>query len=62
MKKVLVAAMALVSCTTSAKINSTRQHTPTRIDPATAERTAYTYPSVYLNVGTVTVDTISKSH
>jgi hypothetical protein len=62
MNKVFLVAMALVSCTTSSKINSAKQHGPTRIDSATAERTAYTYPSVYLNVGTVTVDTISKSH
>jgi hypothetical protein len=37
---------------------STAEHSPYHprpIDSATAARTAYNYPSIYLNVGTVTV-------
>lgn len=62
MNKAFLVALVLVSCTTSSKINSTKQHGPARISAAVAESTAYPYPSVYRNVGTVTVDTISKRH
>ena len=62
MKHVLVAVVALVSCTTSSRFNATKLRDPAKTGLATAESTAYPYPSIYRNVGTVGVDTTIKSH
>jgi hypothetical protein len=62
MKKAIVVAMTLASCTTSSKINAVRQRNQARISSATAESTAYRFPSIYTNVGTVVPDTTVKSH
>jgi hypothetical protein len=54
--------LVFASCKANSKFSSAKQQRPARMSAAMAESTGYPYPSVYRNVGTVTLDTVARSH